>query len=80
MDPKKNDKMRGVKGAFAKTMEAFKYAKEFDLNICLSAVLCHDNKKDIEELLKFAEKEEVFLLLNIASSVGRWQGKGEKNP
>ena len=80
MDPEKNDKIRGVKGAFVKTMEAFKYAKELDLNICLSAVLCHDNKKDMEELLKFAEKEDVFLLLNIASSVGRWQDKGEKKP
>lgn len=80
MDSKKNDKIRGVEGVFNKTMEAFKYAKELGLNICLSAVLCHDNKEDINRLLKFAEKEDVFLLLNIASSIGRWQGKGEKKP
>lgn len=78
MNPGKNDEMRGVKGVFVKTMEAFRYAKELGLNICLSAVLCNDSKKDMEGLLEFAEKEDAFLLLNIASSVGHWQGQGDK--
>lgn len=78
MNPEKNDELRGVKGTFAKTMEAFKYAKELGLTICLSTVACHDNREDLLELLKFAEKEDVFLLLNTASSVGRWRNKNEK--
>lgn len=78
MDPEKHDRLRGVKGSFNKTMETIKCAKELGLNICLSAVLCHDNRDDIEKLLKFAEKEDLFLLLNLASSVGRWRGKNDK--
>lgn len=78
MDPEKNDKVRGAKGTFAKTMEAFSYAKELGLNICLSAVICHDNQQNLETLLQFAKKEDVFLLLNVASSVGRWQDRDDK--
>ncbi len=78
MNPEINDKARGVKGAFKKTMEIFGYAKELGLNICLSAVMCSGNRKDLESLLDFAKKEKVFLLLNIASSVGRWQGMNSK--
>jgi len=78
MNPEKNDRLRGVEGVFAKTMQALKYAEELGLNICLSAVLCHDNREDIAELLKFAKKEDVFLLLNPASSVGHWQGRYDK--
>lgn len=78
LDPEKNDKLRGVKGAFTKTMETIGLAKEIGLNICLSAVLCHDNRKDIEQLLEYTEKEDIFLLLNPASSVGRWRGEGGK--
>lgn len=78
MNPEKNDELRGVKGTFVKTMEAFKYAKELGLNICLSTVICHDNQEEIEELLEFAKKENVFLLLNPASSVGGWQGRNDK--
>jgi MoaA/NifB/PqqE/SkfB family radical SAM enzyme len=78
VNPEKNDELRGVKGTFAKTMEALKYAKELGLNVCLSAVICHGNKEEIEKLLAFAKKENVFLLLNVASSVGRWQGRNDK--
>lgn len=78
INPEKNDKLRGVKGAFVKTMAAFGYAKELGLNICLSAVICHNNQQDLEELLKFAKKEDVFLLLNVASSVGRWRDRNDK--
>lgn len=78
MDPEKNDKLRGVKGAFSKTMEAIRYAKELDLNICLSTVIGHDNQKEVERLLDFARKEDLFVLLNPVSSVGRWQGRNEK--
>jgi len=78
MDPEINDRLRGVKGTFEKTMEAFKYAKELGLTICLSTVICNDNQKEIEKLLEFVKKEDVFLLLNPASSVGRWRGRNDK--
>lgn len=78
LDAEKNDRIRGVKGALSKTMEAFNWAKELGFNICLSSVICRDNIKDIEELLRFAERENVFLLLNTASSVGRWQKREDK--
>jgi len=77
LDPEINDRIRGVKGVTQKTMEAFRFAKELGLNVCLSAVACHDNQKELEGLSKFAKKENVFLLLNTASSVGKWQGKSE---
>lgn len=78
MNSGKNDKIRGVKGNFKKIMEAIKYAKELGLNICLSVVMCHDNREDIKELLEFARNEDIFLLLNPASSVGHWRGKKDK--
>lgn len=78
MDPKKNDKLRGVQGSFRKTIEALRWAKELGLNVCLSAVICHDNKEEIEKLLEFAKKEKVFLLLNVAASIGSWQGRNDK--
>jgi MoaA/NifB/PqqE/SkfB family radical SAM enzyme len=77
LDPETNDKIRGVKGVTQKTMEAFRFAKELGLNVCLSAVACHDNQGELQRLLEFAKKENVFLLLNTASSVGKWQGKNE---
>jgi MoaA/NifB/PqqE/SkfB family radical SAM enzyme len=77
LDPETNDKIRGVKGVTQKTMDAFRFAKELDLNVCLSAVACHDNQQELKKLLEFAKKENVFLLLNTASSVGKWQGKNE---
>lgn len=78
MNPETNDKLRGNSGAFEKTMKAFRYAKELGLNICLSAVICHDNQEETKGLLDFAIKEDVFLLLNPASSVGRWRGRNDK--
>jgi MoaA/NifB/PqqE/SkfB family radical SAM enzyme len=77
LDPEINDKIRGVKGVTQKTMQALKFAKELGLNVCLSAVACHDNQKELNGLSEFAKKENVFLLLNTAASVGKWQGKNE---
>lgn len=77
LDPETNDQIRGVKGVTQKTMAAFRFAKELGLNVCLSAVACHDNQEDLKKILEFAKKENVFLLLNTASSVGKWQGKNE---
>lgn len=77
MNPEVNDRMRGVPGALEKTKQVLKWAKELGLNICLSAVIGHDNKKEIQGLLDFAKKEGIFLLLNPASSVGKWRGKNE---
>ncbi|OGZ79623.1 MAG: hypothetical protein A2528_02920 [Candidatus Staskawiczbacteria bacterium RIFOXYD2_FULL_37_9] len=77
LDPKINDRIRGIKGVTQKTTEALRFAKELGLNVCLSAVACHDNQTELKKLLDFAKKEDVFLLLNTASSVGKWQEKSE---
>ena len=78
LDLKENDRIRGVKGNFDKVMGAIKYAKELGLNICLSTVVCHGNRKEVIDMANFAKKLNVFLLLNKASSAGKWNKAEDK--
>jgi MoaA/NifB/PqqE/SkfB family radical SAM enzyme len=77
LDPEENDKIRGVPGAFKKTMDALKWSKELGLNICLSAVVTHQNIRHLGGMIKFAKDQGCWLLLNKASSSGGWVDKKE---
>lgn len=77
LDPEENDKIRGIPGAFQKTMDALKWAKELGLNICLSTVVTHQNINHLGNMVKFAKDQGCWLLLNKASSSGRWVDKRE---
>lgn len=74
LDKNKNDYIR-KKGSFDRIMRALEYAKEADLNICLSAVLSKENVDDVWKLIDFAKENSVFLLVNPLSSTGNAQSQ-----
>ena len=78
IDPQKHDQMTGIKGGFSKVIEAINYAKELKLNVCLNAVFYSDNADEIRKLIDFSRKEHIFLVLNTASTEGRWYGLDTK--
>lgn len=73
-DSRIHDSMVGVPGCFDKVIEAMKYAKEMQLNICLNAVFYRDNADEIKKLIDFSKQNNVFLVINIASAEGKWKG------
>jgi MoaA/NifB/PqqE/SkfB family radical SAM enzyme len=77
LDPKENDKMRGIPGSFKGTMDALKWSRELGLNICLSTVVTHQNIHHLKEMVKFSKEQKCSLLLNKASSSGKWVDKKE---
>jgi MoaA/NifB/PqqE/SkfB family radical SAM enzyme len=77
LDPEENDKMRAVPGSFKKTMDALKWSKELGFNICLSAVVTHQNINHLDEMIQYAKDQGCWLLLNKASSSGGWVDKKE---
>ncbi len=81
-EPMIHDKLRGVPGCYHQAMRVAKWARELKLNLVFSCVLstenCRDELKEIYHLLKLAEKEHAYLLLNDAAAVGAWEGQDEK--
>ena len=77
LDPEENDRIRGIPGSFKKTMDALKWSKELGLNICLSIVVTHQNIHNLKEMIKFSWDHKCSLLLNKASSSGKWADKKE---
>lgn len=77
VDPEENDRIRGIPGSFKKTMDALDWAKELGLNICLSTVVTHQNINHLKEMIQFAKDQKCWLLLNKASSSGKWVHKKE---
>jgi MoaA/NifB/PqqE/SkfB family radical SAM enzyme len=78
IDPQKHDGMTGSQGNLAKVMEAIRQAKISNLNVCLNAVFYNGNASEIEKLIDFSRKEGVFLVLNTASSEGKWYSASDK--
>lgn len=77
MNSEVHDSMRGVPGNFEKVMQAFNYAKELNLIICLSTVITHTNFEEVEKIIEFAKKDNknnVFVLLNLISASGAMIG------
>ncbi|MDD5154972.1 MAG: radical SAM protein [Candidatus Omnitrophica bacterium] len=77
-DAHKHDTMTGIEGNLTKVMEAIRQAKALNLNVCLNAVLYHGNIPEIKKLIDFSRQERVFLVLNTASSEGKWHGSFDK--
>ena len=77
LDPKENDKMRGIRGSFKGTMDALQWSKEVGLNICLSTVVTHQNIHHLQGMVKFSKDHNCSLLLNKASSSGKGVDKKE---
>lgn len=77
-DPQKHDGLTGIEGNLAKVMEAIHQAKTLNLNVCLNAVFYNGNASEIKKLIDFSRKEGVFLVLNTASSEGKWHSTSDK--
>lgn len=75
--PSEHDQYRGYKGSYDKVFNAVKIAKKVGINVILSTVITHQNVKTdaIPNLLEIAEKNDTFLLLNIAGRSGGWSKK-----
>jgi len=76
LDPDVHDHLVGFKGSHGTIIESLRYAKEAKLNVCLNAVFYHDNSREIHRLIDFCKKQKVFLVLNTASSEGKWAAQG----
>ena len=63
-----HDKYRGYKGSYEKVFQAVEIARKVGINVILSTVITHQNVKTpaIPNMLDIAEKNDTFLLLNIA--------------
>ena len=72
-----HDKYRGYKGSYEKVFRAVEIARKVGINVILSTVITHQNVKTaaIPNLLDIAEKNDTFLLLNIAGRSGGWSKK-----
>tara|TARA_B100000929_G_C15474001_1_gene408835 strand:- start:350 stop:1492 length:1143 start_codon:yes stop_codon:yes gene_type:complete len=72
-----HDKYRGYKGSYEKVFQAVEIARKVGINVILSTVITHQNVKTpaIPNMLDIAEKNDTFLLLNIAGRSGGWSEK-----
>tara|TARA_B100001146_G_scaffold76912_1_gene68210 strand:- start:3620 stop:4582 length:963 start_codon:yes stop_codon:yes gene_type:complete len=72
-----HDKYRGYKGSYEKVFRAVEIARKVGINVILSTVITHQNVKTpaIPNMLDIAEKNDTFLLLNIAGRSGGWSKK-----
>ena len=72
-----HDKYRGYKGSYEKVFQAVEIARKVGINVILSTVITHQNVKTpaIPNMLDIAEKNDTFLLLNIAGRSGGWSKK-----
>jgi len=53
LDPKKNDYMKGVEGAWRKSMEAIEKLKKSGINVCVSPTISQLNLYEILDLTKY---------------------------
>jgi MoaA/NifB/PqqE/SkfB family radical SAM enzyme len=60
---------------FERIMEMIPVAKEEGLNVCINTCLSRDNFPQVKNLLKFCEKNDMLLLINVAAPTGRLGGK-----
>lgn len=77
VNPEYHNKIRRAENNYQKIMEVMSWSKKYDLNICLSAVLTHNNFDEIKKLLDFTKKEKVFFLINPASTSGNWKTRDD---
>lgn len=78
IDPRIHDELVGIKGSFDKVVEGIRCAKELRLSVCLNSVFYKGNAHEIERLIDFSRNQNVFLVLNTASSEGSWRKADNK--
>ncbi len=74
INPQIHDDLVGIKGNFDKLMKCIQHAKDVGLKVCLNAVFFHGNAREIRELIDFSKEKGTFLVLNTASTEGKWRG------
>ncbi len=77
-DPYEHDRTKGLKGSFAKVMEAIYWFKKARLPfICLSATVYHGGIDNFKKVLRYAEMLNTFLLINLGIDIGRWKDNAD---
>jgi MoaA/NifB/PqqE/SkfB family radical SAM enzyme len=71
-----HDAFRGKAGAFAKTMTAFREAREAGLKVAAVPTVSHDNinTPGFRQIIEWARREDILVNLSMASPVGEWAG------
>ena len=74
-----HDANRGLKGHFEMTLKCLSLCKKAGLKIMAGTVLSHQNlhSRGIQELIEYARKERLILILNLAAPAGMWSHNKE---
>ena len=73
----KHDSIVGDSGNLKKIMALIPIAKKEGLNVCINTCLGSYNIDEIRDLIKWASKNNLFTLLNLAAPTGRLTGKAK---
>ncbi|CAG0970335.1 Antilisterial bacteriocin subtilosin biosynthesis protein AlbA [Myxococcaceae bacterium] len=73
-DAEEHDRFRGREGAFEKTREAFRIAREAGLKVAAVPTVSHQNlhTEGFRRLIDWAEQEDILVNLSMAAPVGEW--------
>jgi MoaA/NifB/PqqE/SkfB family radical SAM enzyme len=71
-----HDAFRGMTGAFAKTMAAFRVARDAGLKVAAVPTVSHENIRTpgFRKIIEWARREDILVNLSMASPVGEWAG------
>ncbi|MBU2473096.1 methyltransferase domain-containing protein [Patescibacteria group bacterium] len=75
LDPHKHDKFRGgVQGTLVKAMAALEDALSIGLKAAINTTIIRQDvyEKNFREIIDFAKKRKMLLLLNLAAPAGKW--------
>jgi MoaA/NifB/PqqE/SkfB family radical SAM enzyme len=73
--PEEHDAFRGIKGSYARVMEAIKMSRRLGMNVTINATVCHDNlyTKGLRDLMEFSHAHKILLNTLFAAPVGHWE-------
>jgi MoaA/NifB/PqqE/SkfB family radical SAM enzyme len=74
-NPETHDRSRKIEGLFKTALNGVRLAKKHGIAVSLSTVVTNENAKDgeLQKVIQLAEREKVFVLLNLAAMAGKWQ-------
>lgn len=72
---REHNKIVGLPKSYEHIMEMIPKVKKAGLNVCINTCLTTDNFKQMRNLLKFCEENDMLLLINLAAPTGRWAEK-----
>jgi len=75
LDADLHDDIVKDKGNLEKIISLIPLAKKEGLNVCINTCLGNYNIKEIEKLAEWCEKNNLFLLINLAAPTGNFLGK-----